>query len=397
MTKQSVFFLVGGISALIIAMGIGRFAYTPILPLMQNDELFSNAVAGYLASSNYAGYLVGALLTGIMPWRQRRTNFFRLSLIISILTTACMGFSNSFALWFIMRFLSGVASSFVFVLSSSIVLDKLAAGGKSKWSGYFYGGVGLGIFLTGLMVPILNRFFAWEGAWIGLAVISVIPAVFAWIWLIDEPSNVRQTKNPEKLSHLPPSSWLAWLIVAYGCEGLGYIVTGTFIVSIAEKIPGFNGDASLVWMVVGVAAVPSCMIWSILAAKWGFVNSLVIAMILQSVGIVAPVFWSSLSGVIISALLFGVTFMGITTLATTLAREMSVSGSTRIIGYLTAIYAFGQMLGPTAAGVLSSTTQNFNGALAGASGVVFLGSCMLMTGLRFRKTVQTRSIVEKIQ
>jgi MFS family permease len=129
LAKQPIFFLIGGILALIIAMGIGRFAYTPILPLMQNDVSISNAVAGYLASSNFAGYLFGAVAAGMIPWR-RRTFFFRASLIISILTTACMGLSHSYLFWFTLRFLSGLSSAFVFVLSSGIVLDKLTARGK---------------------------------------------------------------------------------------------------------------------------------------------------------------------------------------------------------------------------------------------------------------------------
>src|SRR5699024_8632699 len=143
-------------------------------------------------------------------------------------------------------------------------------------------------------------------------------------------------------------------------EGLGYIVTGTFIVAIAEKSTVFSGDATFVWLVVGLAAIPSCFIWSLLAKKWGFVKSLVIAMILQSLGIVAPVIWMNKASLVISALLFGATFMGIATLATTLGRQMNPSDSSRIIGYLTTSLAIGQMIGPSIAGILSSATQSYD-------------------------------------
>lgn len=383
--------LVGGIFSLIIAMGIGRFAYTPILPLMQNDLSFSNEVAGYLATSNYAGYLLGAMLTGIIPLHRHRTMVLRLSLIGSILTTAYMGLGDSYLLWYVLRFLSGIASAFVFVLASSIVLDQLAAKDKTNWSGFFYGGVGLGIFLTGLIIPSLHRAFKWEGSWIGLAGISVILTFFVWIWLKDAHIIHDRKLKPQIHKQVPPVKWLPWLIATYGLEGLGYIVTGTFIVSIAEKTPGFSWDATFVWMIVGLSFAPSCIIWSSVGKKRGFVRSLLLAMVLQSLGIVIPVLIMSETGLVLSAFLFGVTFMGITTLATTLVRQMSPNNSSRSIGYLTAVYAIGQMIGPTIAGILSSNSNNFHSALTGAGIVVLVGACLLATGIHYEKNASMRN------
>jgi predicted MFS family arabinose efflux permease len=383
--KQSFLFLIGGILSLIIAMGIGRFAYTPILPLMQKDLSFSNTVAGYIASSNYAGYLLGAILAGAIPLKKYRVIILKISLIISILTTAIMGLTYSHFIWYVLRFLSGVSSAYVLVLASGIVLDKLATLNKTSWSGLFYGGVGLGICLSSLFIPSLNHLYQWEGTWIGLAVVSAILSIFVWLWL-DEASNVVELKNKENnFAVVPPTKWLLWLIIAYGLEGLGYIVTGTFIVSIAEKTPSFHNDATLVWMMVGLAAIPSCLIWSILAKKWGFVKSLVLAMALQSLGMAMPAFWVSKTSFIISALLFGATFMGITTLATTLGRQINPSNSSRTIGILTAIFAIGQLIGPILSGVLSSFTHNFNTALIGASTVVLIGAGMLLNGIQFER------------
>lgn len=305
--------------------------------------------------------------------------------MVSILTTLGMGLSHSYLLMLVIRFISGISSAFIFVLASSIVLDKLAANGKTHWSGLFYAGVGFGIFLSSLIIPSLNHLFYWEGAWLGLAIVSAILAIFVWMWLKDSQNNVTKKDTQEVLAYLPPVKWLPWLIAAYGLEGLGYIVTGTFIVSIAEKTSTFSTDPALVWMVAGVAAIPSCIIWSSLAKKWGFVKSLMFAMVLQSLGIAMPVFWMSQTSLFISAGLFGATFMGITTLVTTLARQMSPSNSSRIIGYLTATYAVGQMIGPTIAGVLSSFTHDYNAALIGAASVVIVGACLLLNGIKFEK------------
>ncbi|CRK84691.1 YbfB/YjiJ family MFS transporter [Neobacillus massiliamazoniensis] len=385
MKKQTYLFLIGGIFSLIIAMGIGRFAYTPILPLMQKDLSFSNTVAGYIASSNYAGYLLGAIIAGAIPLKKYRVISLRISLIISILTTALMGLTYSHFLWYVLRFLSGVSSAYVLVLASGIVLDKLAAINKTSWSGLFYGGVGLGICLSSLCIPSLNQLYQWEGTWTGLGIVSGILAFFVWIWLDDNSNAVEMKAKQEIFAEVPPTKWLLWLIIAYGLEGLGYIVTGTFIVSIAEKTPFFHKNATIVWMMVGLAAIPSCLIWSILAKKWGYVKSLVLAMALQSLGMAMPAFWISKTSFIISALLFGATFMGITTLATTFGRQMNPSNSSRTIGILTAIYAIGQLIGPILAGFLSTFTHNFNTALIGASCVVLIGAGMLLNGIQFER------------
>lgn len=395
MNKRPFLFLIGGIFALMIAMGIGRFAYTPLLPLMQNALSLTDAAMGYLASSNYAGYFAGAILTGVLPLKKHKTIYLRISLMVSILTTCMMGFSHSYILMLIVRFISGVASAFIFVLASSIVLDKLADSGKTNWSGFLYSGVGMGIFFSTLFIPSINRLFMWEGVWVGLAIVSAILLIFVWLWLKESPNTNVKKDEQNGIIQAPPLKWLPYLIFAYGLEGLGYIITGTFIVSIAEKTSIFFMDPAFVWMVVGLAAIPSCIFWSTLAKKWGFVKSLVFSMILQSIGIALPAFVLNQSSLIISSLLFGATFMGISTLTTTLARQMNPLNSSRIIGYLTAFYAAGQMIGPTIAGILASYTQSFNSALIGAAGVVFIGSVLLVSGIRFDRMPNIESSLKK--
>lgn len=395
MIKYPILFLIGGIFSLMVAMGIGRFAYTPILPLMQNALHFTDALAGYLASSNYTGYFIGAILAGVLPLKKNKVFYLRASLLASILTTLCMGLSHSYILMLVLRFVSGVVSAFIFVLASSIVLDKLSATGKTNWSGLFYSGVGFGIFFSTLLIPSLNNLFGWEGVWVGLAIVSLILAIFVWLWL-KESSNITLNKDePLNEIKVPPLKWLPYLIIAYGLEGLGYIVTGTFIVSIAENTPVFKMDSSFVWIVVGLGAIPSCIIWSTLAKKCGFVKSLVFSMLLQAIGIALPVIWLSQTSLILSALLFGATFMGITTLATTLARQMNPSNSSQIIGYLTAIYAIGQLIGPTIAGVLSSYTQSYNTSLLGAACVVLIGGLLLISGVKYERMPLTKSLTIK--
>lgn len=384
MNTYSIRYIIGGIFALIIAMGIGRFAYTVILPYMQEEFKFSNATAGFLATSNYFGYFLGALLASKINLTNRKVSLLRSSLIISIVTTAMIGIFPSYPLWYITRFISGVASAFIFVFISSIVLDRLAYEKRSHLSGLFYSGVGLGIMLSSLVVSKLNQLFEWDGTWIGLALLCFGLLVFIWFFIQDEahPQLSPNHKIPQFDMPAFPRNMILLLIIAYGLEGLGYIVTGTFIVSIAENSTHFFGDATTVWLIVGIAASPSCIIWSYLGKKIGFIISLILAMLLQAIGIALPVITENTSFLFASAFLFGATFMGITTLASTLARQMVPTNSNRVLGFLTASYALGQLLGPALAGILATLTNSFNYALLGAALVVLIGSGLLLKGIK---------------
>lgn len=118
-------FISGGLCSLVIAMGVGRFAYTPLLPGMQEQFGFNDTVAGLIASLNYVGYLLGAILCQKSLTNTMQLWAFRYSLVISLLTTLTMGLFGSDAMWMVLRFLGGVAIAAVFVLGSAIVMDQL--------------------------------------------------------------------------------------------------------------------------------------------------------------------------------------------------------------------------------------------------------------------------------
>lgn len=386
MNKQTFQYLIGGIFTLVIAMGIGRFSYTVILPYMQETFAFSRATAGFLATSNYLGYLVGALVAGRLQLADKRIPFLQIALVMSILTTAFMGFTDTIMVWYVLRFISGVMSAFIFVVAASLVLDQLARIDKAHLSGLFYSGVGMGIALSAIIVSPIHAIFNWNGTWIALALFCIILFIFIIIFIQPVTSSAQQKGSTAKASpKAPPAIWMKWLIISYSLEGLGYIVTGTFIVSIAEESTSFHGDAAFVWFVVGVAAIPSCIVWSKLAQGYGYVRTLLISMLFQGLGIVLPAFATNTITLYISAFIFGATFMGITTVATTLARQISPVNSHQILGYLTAGYALGQMIGPSLAGALANYTNSYQYALFGATAVIVVGALCLISGLKYEK------------
>lgn len=149
----------------------------------------------------------------------------------------------------------------------------------------------------------------------------------------------------------------------------------------------------LSWVIAGIGAIPSTLIWAWVGNYFGHVNALVCAYLLQAIGIVFPVLQSDTTGILISAFLFGGTFMGITTLATSLARNIS-DQSNRSIGYLTACYGIGQILGPIAGALLEQQTHSYSWSLIGASIIIFVGGALLVVG-RYASSSQTIQVSRK--
>lgn len=377
MKRNTVVVLLGGIGALMVAMGIGRFAFTPILPMMMDNHLFSPAGAGYLASSNYLGYLIGAFILTLVQVKNR-SRLLLAGLIGSIVTTWGMGEFHSLEIWLLLRFLSGLASAVVFVIASSMVMERIT----SKQAGIFYGGVGAGILLTGFSVPLLAKGGDWIDVWKGLGLISLIIGLAAWYLLRDKQSGTNAAISPSnQQTSGVRRRILIWLTIAYGLEGLGYIVTGTYLVAYAKTVSNLPNIASLSWILVGIAAAPSSIVWSMLASRWGKKWTLTVSMLLQSISIAIPVLIHSSAAVFVGAFLFGATFMGITMLTVSFAKDLYPHNNRKTIGLLTTFFGLGQIIGPLIAGHLISGNGSYLTALIGAALIVLLGALSLPLGI----------------
>ena len=386
--------LVAGILALVVALGIGRFAYTPILPAMQERFDLSNTAAGTLASSNYLGYLLGALLAAFVPAGRAPDMLLRASLLVAAVSTVLMGLTASYPLWLILRFAAGLASAGVLVLGSAVMLQELSRRGQLGLSGIFYSGPGIGIALSGLLVLPLNAVLAgepstWRADWLLLGTVALVLVVPCMAWFPGsgaaeetavDAGSVTSGVEPETENSMPAGVKLAivLLCLAYFLAGAGYIVTGTFLPTIVEYIPGLGGLGVGVWALVGLAAAPSTVLWTRVASRVGSVAALVAAYAGQATGILLPAVSDAKWAAACSALLFGGTFVGIAALTLTYARE--VTGGRRsglAIGLLTAAFGVGQVLGPLVAAALAGETGVFGPALVLASAAVALGALLL--------------------
>ncbi|WP_425579677.1 YbfB/YjiJ family MFS transporter [Streptomyces coacervatus] len=322
-------------------MGVGRFAYTPILPLMHTQAGLSAGDGANLATANYVGYLVGALAGILLPALVRSRAVLRGSLLVLTATLAAMPLTHSAAAWAALRLPAGVASALVFVVAASSLLHHLR-GHPAHLPGWAIGGVGAGIALSGLLLLALRSVEDWRVAWWASAALTALLTVGSW----NLRPEAAPSANSEKTGSTAPRTyrWFSALFVSYTLEGIGYIVAGTFLVAaIGQGSPGWVGNGA--WVLVGLAAVPSPALWARLGRRWSRPVLLLAALVVQAIGIALPALIGGTAAALISAVLFGGTFLGISMLALAAGAHLRFP---RSVALLTAGYSVGQILGPPA-------------------------------------------------
>ena len=330
--------------ALGAAVGVGRFVYTPILPFMEAGIGLTKAEAGLIASANYLGYLLGALGASWRTLPGDRRTWFVAALGLSALTTGVMGLADTMAMFLALRLIGGVASAFVLVFASALVLDRLAAAGRPGLSALHFAGVGCGIALSAVLVAELAASgYGWRAQWIASGAVSVLALAIAWA-LVPGGSRTSAPTGPAPVAGA--NRGLASLIVAYGLFGFGYVITATFISTMVRNAPEISDLEQVIWLVVGLAAAPSVALWTWIGRRWGNDRGLALACVVEGVGVAMSVLATGAIAVTVSAALLGGTFVGITALGLIRARDLSRGDPRRSFALMTAAFGLGQMIGP---------------------------------------------------
>ncbi len=374
--KDSLLLAIGGLLAMAAGMGIGRFVYTPILPLMITSLGWSKLDAGLVASSNFLGYMVGALVVGKPVFAANPRPWLLGALAFSSLTTAGMALTADVYSLMGLRFVAGVASAFVIICSSTLVLERLAAAGRGQLSAIHFAGVGAGIVVSAVIVAALTQTqLGWEAMWLatGLAALVFTMLVAALIPAVP----VSPASAAARPQFTGPSS-LTGLAVAHGLFGFGYVITATFLVAIVRETPSIRPLEPAIWILVGLATIPSVPLWQWLGRRFGLLKAYAAACLVEAVGVAASVEWVSTTGVCISAILLGGTFMGLTALGLMSARELSGGRPQRAIGLTTASFGLGQMVGPTVAGFLSEQYGSLRAASLIAAAALVVGAALAL-------------------
>ena len=370
--------LTAGIMSLIVLVGIARFAYTPILPIMQQQAGLGVYEAGWLATINYVGYLCGAIIASQISSLVLKDKLYRIGLIVAVVSTLGMGLTDNIWLWSALRFFAGLSSAAGLLLASGLIMNWLIRNGHRSELGIHFSGMGLGIIVCSLLVEFASRSFDWQTQWYLLTVLGVVLLIPAWAWL-PRPDTSGVSNSGQTLVDKPPSAlFMRLFMLSYFCAGVGMVVSSTFIVSIIDQQPSLAGLGAWTFMILGVGAAPACIVWDLVARRMGDVNALIAASLLQAVSILLPLAENNLFMAISGAALFGFTFIGVVSLVLSMAGRYYPTKPAKMMGKMTITYGIAQIISPSVVGWLAQASGDYSIGLYIASAAMLISVFVLI-------------------
>jgi MFS family permease len=375
--NSNISIIFAGIIALIIGVGVARFAFTSLLPLMLNDFL-TIKTAGFLASLNYLGYLAGSIFAIFIKDIYTKVKYFRIGLFLSISSTLILAITSNETLWMISRVVAGFGTAMNLVVCSSIVMTKLNIENKTKAMGFYFSGVGFSIVVTDIIIKTINlNENLWQMSWLYLTIFAAIVSVYPlYILSIDKKIDTAIVKH--KIDKNIFTTFTVLLILAYFCEGIGFVVQATFLPDIINSLEGLEGYGSLTWLFVGIAGIPSSILWMRLAHNYGSVNMIILALLIQVVGILIPALSNNMYLNLLSGILYGGTFIGLVALFMNLGGKLSEKNPVVLMGIITSAYGIGMILAPLYCVVLFEKFHSYEYSLYVTAFIVFIGALLLI-------------------
>jgi len=363
-----------------------RFAFTGLIPPMLDDYL-SIKFVGILASLNFAGYLSGSLFSVFIKDINVKVYLYRFGIILAILTTFVLAYSQNNTIWMVSRILAGFAGAMCLIVGTAIVMQKLTIKNKTKAMGIHFSGIGFSILTTDLIARfVISLGNTWRDSWTVLAVFAIILSFYS-VYILSFDKEVKQNAVKTKFDFSIFTPFVIILIMAYFAEGVGFVVQATFLPDIINNLPGLDGYGSLTWTLVGVAGIPSCIIWMLLAHKFGSSNIIIIALLLQAVGILIPVFSTNIYLNLLSGVLYGGTFIGLVALFMNLGGQLSKGNPVVLMGALTTSYGIGQVIAPLYSVYFIEKYGNYDYSLILTAIIVVGGAILLLLAKKFEPDI----------
>lgn len=335
--------ILAALLASFLGIGLARFAYTPLVPALIDAGWFKAGATAYLGAANLLGYLSGALLSRQIGHRLRPAIALRALMLLATASFFASSVPASFLWFFLWRFLSGVAGGAIMALAAPAVLPHVAPERRGLAGGLVFLGVGLGIALSGTLMPFLLR----EGlsfAWLALGSIALVATLLAWFgWPPDGPADASPVAGHSRLS-LP----LRALLLEYGMTAFGLVPHILFLVDFVARGLGRGlAVGAGYWIVFGLGALVGPVLAGRLADRIGFAGAFRLALLLQALAVGLVVVSHAAPALIVSALLAGAFTPGVVPLVLGRVQELTIGdppAGRRAWRLSTVAYALGQAL-----------------------------------------------------
>lgn len=375
--------LIAGIISLIVAIGLARFSFTSLLESMLFDRLTPQQT-GYLASMNYIGYLSGALMSVFVKDLVRKIRLFQLGMLTSIVTTFLLGVIEDISLWYLLRLLAGFGTALVVVVGGAIVMLQLNMKDKTKAMGIHFSGIGIAIAITEIVSQLFLLQHSWQITWIYLGIFAIPLSLYAVPVLsegLKHKDKIR--KHPLALNIFTP--YVRLLLFGYFSAGVGFVIQATYLPDIINSLDGLQGYGSLGWLIVGVVGAPMSILSMRLAHRYGSINMIIIVSFFQIIGILIPTFSHAVWLNLLSAALYGATFISHVALFMHYGGKISEKNPVVLMGALTAVYSVGQVSAPLYSVYFYNQYQNYNATLYMTACIVFLGLMAMLYAKRLKQ------------
>ena len=357
--------------ALMMAMGIGRFALTPQMPHLLSEGQVDLTAAGLIAAANYLGYLLGAVDAMFAHRPQQVQRRLHGGLWLCVLLTLASFWANGFWAHLLLRFGTGVASAWVLVMITALSQPLAAAAGRPRLGALVFAGPGLGIFLTGLLA-LVSHLLQQTSATLWLIYAAVALVMLLGIMRILPQSDVHTPVATLNVSH--SNRGIPRLAVVYALYGVGYIIPATFLSQMANAQFHGQWQADLFWPCFGLGAAIGVLLVSLRRHDPNTTRHWLTATLwLQALGVFACLLGSAY-GLALGVMLCGMPFLACMQLVMQRSRELAPHSTQRNAGLLTACFAVGQLSGP----LLAALSSHFSGGLQPA--LIIAGSGLLIAG-----------------
>ncbi len=366
----------------IAGIGFGRFAYALLLPSMRDSLHWSLSVSGLIGSVNAIGYLVGAILAASIAKRFGTGITFRVALLLVAISNLSTAFSPNLVAIASARFFSGALGAICYIAGAGFVMQKFRTRGRIALAanlGIYVGGVGLGIIVSGLAISAVlsmaPRDSAWQDGWVLLGILSFLCVAVSW----RTSKQISKDHDTSQRATRLPSRTLLVLYVSYGLFGVGYITYMTFIVVYLKNLGSSEATITLFWSVLGVGAILGTFFWSRLVGRSHPGRTLALINATVALGAVIPLLYQNLATALISALLFGGSFLSVVSgVAEVGRRKLDSAHWTQAMGALTVLFAIGQIIGPILGGFISSGKGGLSVGLGVSAAILFLGALIAL-------------------